>query len=68
MDFALKDLGNLHYFLGIQATCSKEGLALSQEHYAKEVLWRVGMHKCKPVKTPLVTSEKTIVRQWYNTR
>jgi hypothetical protein len=58
LDFALKNLGNLHYFFGIQATRSKEGLALSQEHHAKEVLWRVRMHKCKPVRTPLVTSEK----------
>jgi hypothetical protein len=61
LDFALKDLGNLHHFLGIQVTRSKQELTLSQKHYAKEVLQRAGMHKCKPVKTPLVTSEKLSV-------
>jgi hypothetical protein len=38
LDFALKDLGNLHHFLGIQVTRSKQELTLSQEHYAKEIL------------------------------
>jgi hypothetical protein len=38
LDFALKDLGNLHHFLGIQVTRFKQELTLSQEHYAKEIL------------------------------
>jgi hypothetical protein len=57
-DFALKDLGELHYFLGVQVKKLNDGLSLSQEKYASEILHRVGMTKCKPVKTPLVTSEK----------
>jgi hypothetical protein len=58
LDFAPKDLGNLHHFLGIQVTRSKQELIMSQEHYATEILQRAGMHKCKPVKNPLVTSDK----------
>jgi hypothetical protein len=54
-DFALKNLGDLHYFMGIQVTKQSDG---SQEKYAAEVLHRVGMHNCKSVKTPLATSEK----------
>lgn len=57
-DFALKDLGDLHYFLGIEVKKNSQGLVLSQERYATEVLKRVGMAKCKPTNTPLSTSEK----------
>jgi hypothetical protein len=61
LDFAVKDLGNLHHFLSIQVTRSKQELTLSLEHYAKEILQRTCMHKCKLVKTPLVTSENLSV-------
>jgi histone deacetylase 1/2 len=57
-DFALKDLGDLHYFLGIEVQRSPEGLLLSQERYATEVLQRVGMADCKPISSPMATSEK----------
>jgi hypothetical protein len=57
-DFALKDLGNLHYFLGIKVQRDKQELLLSQEDYAQEILSRVGMIKCKTAPTPLSTSEK----------
>jgi hypothetical protein len=57
-EFALKDLGELHYFLGVQAPKVDGGLSLSQEKYASKILAKAGMQRCKPVKTPLVTSEK----------
>jgi histone deacetylase 1/2 len=57
-EFALKDLGDLHYFLSIEVKRSSEGLLLSQERYAAEILKRVGMTKCKPIDTPLSSSEK----------
>jgi hypothetical protein len=57
-DFALKDLGDLHYFLGIEVNKVKDGLVLTQEKYASDLLERVGMIYCKPVSTPLSTSEK----------
>jgi hypothetical protein len=37
-DFALKDLGPLHFFLGIQVTQAADGLHLSQEKYAQDLL------------------------------
>ena len=57
-DFALKDLGDLHYFLGIEVKRGSNGMILSQEKYANDVLKRSGMNRCKPVDTPLSSSEK----------
>lgn len=57
-EFALKDLGNLHYFLGIEVKGLDDGLLLSQGRYASDLLARFGMDKAKPVDTPLSTSEK----------
>lgn len=62
-EFALKDLGELHYFLGIKVNRNHEGLVLSQERYAREILKRSGMDKSKPVDTPLSTTEKLSVLQ-----
>jgi hypothetical protein len=57
-DFALKDLGELHYFLGIEVTKINDGIMLSQGKYAKELLKKTGMFSCKPAQTPLSTMEK----------
>jgi histone deacetylase 1/2 len=57
-DFALKDLGDLHYFLGIEVNKVNDGIVLTQEKYASDLLKKVGMSDCKPVSTPLSTSEK----------
>jgi histone deacetylase 1/2 len=57
-DFAIKDLGDLHYFLGIQVQKKRGELLLTQERHASHILKRVNMQLCKPVKTPLATTEK----------
>ena len=36
--FSIKDLGNLHYFLGVELICSSEGLILTQINYVNEIL------------------------------
>jgi histone deacetylase 1/2 len=38
-----------------------KGLLLSQERYANDIVQRVNMNKCKPISTPLSTSEKLSV-------
>jgi hypothetical protein len=58
LDFALKDLGELHYFLGIEVKKVHDGIVLSQEKYANDLLSRVNMKLCKSVTTPLSLSEK----------
>jgi hypothetical protein len=60
-EFALKDLGPLHYFLGIEVKTINDGLHLSQSKYASDILKRAGMMNCKPVTTPLHISEKLSV-------
>jgi hypothetical protein len=57
-EFPLKDLGELHYFLGIEVNKVSNGIVLTQGKYASDLLRRVGMLECKPVTTPLSTSEK----------
>jgi hypothetical protein len=42
-DFALKDLGSLHYFLGIEVKKVKGGIVMSQKKYASEINKRAGM-------------------------
>ena len=57
-EFALKDLGELHYFLGIQVSHKSDGIVLSQEKYALDLLRKTGLLQCKPTNTPLSVSEK----------
>jgi hypothetical protein len=56
-EFALKDLGDLNYFLA-EVTKTIDGTVLTQEKYALDLLKKVGMSECKPVATPLSTSKK----------
>jgi histone deacetylase 1/2 len=57
-EFALKDLGELHYFLGIEVKKVNNSLVLSQERYAADILARSGMSNCKAIDTPLSNTEK----------
>jgi hypothetical protein len=60
-EFALKDLGDLHYFLRIEVNRKKDELLLTKERYALDILSRVNMGKCKAVDTPMSSSEKLLV-------
>jgi hypothetical protein len=51
--FEMKDLGDLHYFLGIKVIRTPEGILMSQRHYALSMLFKFGMAECKPISTPL---------------
>jgi hypothetical protein len=42
-EFALKDMGNLHYFMSIEVKHVADGILFSQEKYATDILHRVGM-------------------------
>jgi histone deacetylase 1/2 len=57
-DFAVKDLGKLHYFLGVEVSPSAHGLLMTQKKYSLELLQRAGMLKCKTATTPMSTTDK----------
>jgi histone deacetylase 1/2 len=60
-EFAIKDLGELHYFLGIQVQRKRGELLMNQEWYAIDILKRFNMQLCKPMSTPLCSTEKLSV-------
>ena len=56
-EFAMKDLGELHHFLGMHVQRCGDGL-LSQRQYMLDILDRTGMAECKPCSTPVDTNPK----------
>jgi histone deacetylase 1/2 len=60
-DFAVKDLGALHYFLGLEVSRSSAGLTLTQHKYSLDLLRRAGMLKCKHATTPLSATDQLSV-------
>ena len=56
--FAMKDLGDLHYFLGIEATRTPQGLHLSQSKYTLALLSRANVLEAKPCSTQVPTGSK----------
>lgn len=59
-EFDTIDLGLLRYFLGLKVKQESDGIFLSQESYAKELLKRFGMLRCTPINTPLNVTNKFI--------
>jgi hypothetical protein len=57
-EFAMTDLGDLHFFLSISVQRSADGLHLSQRQYAVDLLRRAGMAECHPTATPVDTHAK----------
>jgi len=55
-EFSLKDLGPLHYFLGLECYCIPSGLFLSQQKYILDLLLRFKMDSVKSVSLPMATS------------
>nr|GEV59068.1 UDP-glycosyltransferase superfamily protein [Tanacetum cinerariifolium] len=53
--FALKDLGPLNYFFGIEIVSHASDILLSQKKYILELLQSAGLSNCNPVSFPVVT-------------
>ncbi|GJX68499.1 uncharacterized mitochondrial protein-like protein [Tanacetum coccineum] len=51
--FSIKDLGSLHYYLGIEFFINSTGLAMSQRKYATELVTHAGLLDTKPSSIPL---------------
>ncbi|CAJ2653193.1 unnamed protein product [Trifolium pratense] len=53
-EFSMTDLGKMKFFLGVEVIQSEEGIYISQQKYAAEVLGRFGMENCNSVCSPIV--------------
>jgi len=58
IDFEMKNLGGLKYFLGIEVARSRRGIFLSRRKDVLDLLTEVGMLDCKPADTPIVQNQK----------
>ncbi|KAH9669584.1 hypothetical protein KPL70_021844 [Citrus sinensis] len=52
-EFEMTDIGLMAYYLGIEVKQKEEGIFISQESYAKEILKKFKMNDCKPISTPV---------------
>lgn len=48
-EFKMKDMGLMHYFLGMEVWQKNEEVFMSQGKYANEILRWFHMEKCKPM-------------------
>lgn len=55
--FSLKNLGDLSYFLGMEASRTPAGLLLTQTKYITDLLQKTKMVNSKPVATPMSSSD-----------
>ena len=56
--FALKDLGELRFFLSVQVCRDATGFYLNQAQSTEDILERAGMSNCKPASTPMEAKPK----------
>jgi hypothetical protein len=56
VDFAIKDLGQRSFFLGIEVLHVPDGLLLSQRRYIMDLLKCTNMHEAKPISSPMYSS------------
>jgi hypothetical protein len=59
-EFEMKDLGMMHYFLGLKVWQRTDEIFLSQGKYTIEILSRFGMLDCKSMATPMVSNLKKL--------
>jgi hypothetical protein len=62
----MKDLGMMHYFLGLEVWQRTDEIFLSQGKYTVEILKKFGILNLKPVATPMVTNLKKLSVSSFN--
>ena len=60
IEFEMKDLGKMHYFLGLEVWKYLDENFLNQGKYTVEILKIFGMLDCKAMTTPMETSLKLL--------
>ena len=59
-EFEMKDLGMMHYFLGLEMWQNLDGILLGQGKYAVAILKRFKMMDCKAMTTPMASNLKLL--------
>ena len=59
-EFEMKDLGMMHYFLGMEVWQNADGISLGQGKYMVEILKRFRMMDCKAMTTPMASNMKLL--------
>ena len=54
----MKDMGRLHYFLGVRIVQNEGNVWIRQDRYHEEVLRKFGMQNAKSVATPMEQNAK----------
>lgn len=57
-EFEMLDLGELSFFLSLEVQQKGNGIFLSQQKYASDILQQFNMTGCKTAETPMNVSEK----------
>jgi hypothetical protein len=60
-DFAVKNLGRLSYFLGIEVQHTPQGMILTQQKYIHDLLTRTNMLASKGMATPMAPTDKLVL-------
>ena len=58
--FEMKDLGMMHYFLGLEVWQHSDEIFLNQGKYTVEILKTFWMLDCKAMTTPMTSSSKLL--------
>ena len=59
-EFDMKDLGDLHFFLGLEIKYTSEGIMLSQQKYARDLIHKAGLDSCNSHITPCQSGVKLL--------
>ena len=59
-ELEMKDLGMMHYFLGMEVWQIVDGIFFGQGKYAVEILKRFIMMDCKAMATPMASNMKLL--------
>ena len=59
IEFKVKDLGQMRYFLGVEVARSRKGISISQRKYVLNLLTETDMLGCKPSDTPIKAKKRT---------
>ena len=59
-EFEMKDLGPMHYFLGLEVWQNPREIFIAQGKYTVDILRKFGMMDCKSMATPMVSNLKKL--------